>query len=180
MIGGTTLFRIGLGAALAGSLYLGYQAIVSHHEEVGEARADARWQLKEKTREAAHATALAVETKKVTDAELSLNKFKTNQEITDARNKNTVAALSNRLGLATDELGRLRDPNANNGPATQGTADGSAFSGQGLGAKAGGLLSVQLSDLLSRLLREADEINGAYISCRADSASLRSVLAGAQ
>lgn len=112
-------------------------------------------------------------------AEQALLAFKNKQEVTDAKNKATNAALATKLAaLSAADRGRLRDPNADAGCGSGGgntaspptpTASGSPDDG----TKTGGLLSVQLSDLLRERLREADEINIAYAACRADALHIR-------
>ena len=120
---------------------------------------------------------LAVETSKVTEAEARLAAALSAQNAKDKDNGQTIETLRGQLATA----GRLRDPNATTGcrsssgstaSATRPAAGGSAASA----AETGGLLSEQLSGLLKRLFHEADEINRAYASCRADNLELRSKL----
>lgn len=89
------------------------------------------------------------------------------QEKKDADAKSRIARLQREL----DALGRLRDPNANGcggggGSSTPGVPQADA-GGAADAAQTGGLLSAELSGLLRRLWREADEVNVAYASCRA-------------
>lgn len=93
----------------------------------------------------------------------------------------TVDALEKRLiTVAARSGGRLRDPNAegcgrSGGGAAAPAAAAAADRGEGA-AQAGGLLSLQLSDLLRARLREADDVNNAYAACRVEVVNLRSKL----
>jgi hypothetical protein len=131
--------------------------------------------LKIDAQEKAAATVLAQETARVVATERALQNFKNIQEVKDAGNKKTVDTLSARLrDLAVN--GRLRDPHAGRGGGSGG-ASGADAAGPGNrpdnGAGNSGLLSEDLTGLLGRLLVEADEINNAYISCRADAEAVR-------
>lgn len=112
-------------------------------------------------------------------AEQALVAAKNKQEIADAKNKATNAALATKLAtMSASAGGRLRDPNADVGCGGGGgdsTRPPTATAGDSHddGAETGGLLSVQLSDLLRERLREADEINIAYAACRADALHIR-------
>lgn len=92
-----------------------------------------------------------------------------NQEKTDEANKTVVAGLERRLA----DLGRLRDPHAGAGgcgPGGGGAAPGMPApdqAGAADAAQTGGLLSEPLSRLLRELWEEADALNLAYASCRA-------------
>lgn len=124
---------------------------------------------------AALALAAALEDKEKT--ERALRQARYSQEVANATNRKTVAELGAQLrDLAPD--GRLRDPNAaggcggGSGGAEAGTTAGPA-AGAGNAGPASGLLSTELSGLLQRLAEEADEVNLAYIACRADAYSTR-------
>lgn len=125
------------------------------------------------------AATLADETEKTRLLERALLVATRQQEQKDATHQKTVADLADRLHAAAGPLGRLRDPNAPRagcwpgGGGTQGAIAAPADAGAANAADAHGLLSVQLSDLLARLLREADDINAAYASCRADAYAVR-------
>jgi len=121
---------------------------------------------------------LAAETAKTRAVEESLRAFKLNQDNKDAQAQSTVADLSLRLRqLTAGTAGRLRDPNApgcgGSGSGTQAEASTTARSGPEDRAEAGGLLSAELSELLQRQAAEADSINAAYASCRADAFTVR-------
>jgi len=106
-------------------------------------------------------------------AEKALADLKAEQEKKDETNKKTVEVMAGKLVAA----GRLRDPNADRcgggGGNRASEAPAPTPSGDGDKAETGGLLSVQLTQLLSRVLRESDDINVAYASCRADSMKVR-------
>lgn len=109
------------------------------------------------------ATEKVKDMERIRELNRALNVVKANQEVEDVKNAKTVQRLARQLRDAAGPDGRLRDPNAVN--SCPGTDSGNG-SGAGDGAEAGGLLSVQLSNLLEEKLQEADDINVAYISCR--------------
>lgn len=90
----------------------------------------------------------------------------------DADNGKVIADLGRQLR----DAGRLRDPGATTGrggcgadrDVTPGAAPGADDDPQGPG-----LLSAELSNLLRTQAAEADAINIAYASCRADALSIR-------
>lgn len=162
----------------AGAMALGYFAWASHQQDIGDARATARWTRAIEDQKTKAAKVLAVEVAKVAAVERTLKDAKNKQEIQDAAHQKTVAGLSARLRGLAGPAGRLRDPNAAGcGGGGSGAAD-PATPAPGDRAddytKAGGLLSAQLSGLLQRLIREADDINNAFASCRADAFAVRS------
>lgn len=123
------------------------------------------------------AATLASETAKARTAEQALQAIKNTQELHDADHQKTVADLSDRLRRLADPAGRLRDPHAagcgggsSSAPGTAATAPGDRADDA---AQTGGLLSVPLTDLLAKALRESDEINVAYASCRTDAYAVR-------
>lgn len=155
-------------------MVVGYQLWASYQQGIGEERATARYNLKIEIMKREAAVALAVENKRVIEAERSLVALKNTQEVKDAENRKIAGSLTARL----HELGRLRDPNAgrwggSGGPGGQDSARSGDCSGNR--AEASGVLSKSASDLLRKLALEADEINLAFISCRAYVESLRSV-----
>lgn len=124
---------------------------------------------------------LADQTGKTLALQAKLQDLKDAQEIRDAQNRKAVAVLSDRLRAAGGPTLRLHDPfqiggcgGGGGSPAPQGAA--SAVGSGDNPAEAGGLLSAELTGLLGSLTREADDINVAYISCRADAQSLRDTL----
>lgn len=163
--------------AAAGALSLGYVAWVDHQQDIGEARATERFTEATARQKAEAARVLAVEVAKVAAAQAALQEFKNQQEIKDAGNQKTVVALSARLRDLAGPAGRLRDPHASGCRRGGGDAPTAAAPAPGDRAddatEAGGLLSEQLTGLLQARFREADEINTAYISCRADAYSVR-------
>ncbi|MCX5875320.1 MAG: hypothetical protein NT087_03280 [Deltaproteobacteria bacterium] len=169
--------KVGAGVILAVALIGGYFAWANHQQGIGEDRATAACNLKIDTQKKEAATTLAKETARVVATERALQDFKNHQEVKDADNKSRVASLTARLrDLAVN--GRLLDPHADPGCGGSGSgSSGTAPAGPGNrpdnGADAGGLLSADLSRLLQRLTVEADTINNAYISCRADAEAVR-------
>ena len=141
-------------------------------KKVDQAAAD---ELKGQAREL-----LDAETDKTRAAETALRVFIDQQELKDANNRTTVAGLERRLSAAAaSHGGQLRDPNASKCGLSGGGAPGqpaaSSVDRPADAAGAGGLLSVQLSDLLRAKLRRADDINIAYTACRADALTVRTV-----
>lgn len=120
---------------------------------------------------------LASETAKTRSAEQALQSITQTQNLKDANNVQTLADLSDRLRRAAGPAGRMRDPHATGcgaggsgaTGATSTTSNGSATDT----AQAGGLLSAGVTGLFERLTREADDINAAYASCRADAFAVR-------
>lgn len=118
-------------------------------------------------------------TDKVLEQQKTLNERHRAQEIRDGNNDATIARQAARLRALSRDAGGLglRDPNAAGcrcgGGGAEGAAPPAAGQGAGGGAQAPGLLSVQLERLLLRLTREADDVNGAYESCRADALNVR-------
>lgn len=123
------------------------------------------------------AETLTAETEAVHAYEAALQDAKNQQELKDATHKTTIADLSDRLRRAAGSAGRLRDPHAPGCGPSGGSAQSQAATAPGDSAadraETGGLLSVPLSDLLGEILREADTINTAYASCRADATTIR-------
>lgn len=99
------------------------------------------------------------------------------QNTKDYNHAQTIAALSDRLRAYAGPGLRLRDPHATGcGPGGTGPQSDTATApdaGTTDPAQAGGLLSAELTGLLQRLAREADDINAAYTSCRADAYTVR-------
>lgn len=165
-------------AAISAALAAGYASFVAHERGIGDARAAARYEsaLKDQKVDAAHKLADALID--VAALERKLNDRKNTQEITDATNAKTVAALSSKLRDVVGPVGRLRDPYQETGCGgcrhdTAGEAAAATNNRAVDPPEAGGLFSEPATRLLERLTREAAEINLAYISCRADAYSVR-------
>lgn len=130
----------------------------------------------EKTQNQA-AQRLAQETARVAALDAALRDRVDEQNRKDKDHAKTVTALTGRLAAYTGPGMRLRDPHATGcgggggGAGAQGAA--AAPGGEGSPAETSGLLSVPLTELLGRIVREADELNTAYASCRADAFALR-------
>jgi hypothetical protein len=118
------------------------------------------------------ATTLKVLTEQVQAKEKALNDFTNARNENDATNEGAIAVLADKLHAT-----RLRDPNQTgcgcSGPSSGGQAAAGPQAGGANAAEAGGLLSAELSGLLTRLTQEADAINIAYASCRADAYEVR-------
>ena len=159
--------------ALAAALVAGYHAWANHLQAIGEQRTTLRYEAALAQQKADAAALLATETAKVREAERRARELLIKQEKRDAKNRKTVAGLEGRLAALAGPDGRLRDPNAQpgcggSGAGPEGAPPAGAADRPGDGAQAGGLLSAELSGLLRARLIEADAINLAYTSCRAD------------
>lgn len=129
------------------------------------------------------AETLGAQTRKVLALERALADAKAQLEIDyEKRRMDSKAASVVLDAAAARNGGRLFDPHAggcrSSGGGTESAPAASAGGGEGAGAQAGGLLSVQLSDLLRGRLQEADAVNDAYAICRADSIMLRQKVNG--
>lgn len=165
------------------ALGLGYVAWADHQQEIGEQRATTRYNAAIAKQKDEARQLLAAEAAKTRAAERALRDFKDQRELEDGQNKVTVADLERRLRVAAGPGQRLRDPNAagcgRGGGGPESAAAAGASDRAADAAEAGGLLSAQLTGLLQRLTREADDINLAYASCRADALSVRQALPAA-
>lgn len=163
--------------AAVGALTLGYALWVDHQQDIGEARANARWKAATDKLKAEAIATLASETAKTRAAEQALQAHTHQQEVSDANHQKTVAALAERLRAAAGPTWRLRDPNAPGCWGSSRSAPGSTAPAPADrpddGTQADGLLSAELTGLLHRLQREADDINIAYASCREDAFAVR-------
>lgn len=161
---------------LAMALIGGYLAWQSHQQGIGEARATAAYNQKIDIQKKEAADVLKKETAKVAAAEKALQHFKNIQEVKDAGNKKITDNFAARLRDLAGPAGRLRDPNAGHGGGS-GAPNSASPTGPGNspdnGAEAPGLLSAELTKFLQQKMSEADEINLAYTSCRADAEAMR-------
>lgn len=170
----TIIYKLLAVAALLAALFGAEQYI----EGLGYSRAVAEYTTRIDAQKTTAAQTLAAETAKTRAAEQAVQDLINQQEIQDATHQKTVADLSGRLRVLAGSGGRLRDPNAvagcgGGGSSPQAAAASDAGDRASDRAEAGGLLSEQLSGLLQRLTREADDINAAYISCRSGGAAVR-------
>lgn len=161
------LIKIGAVLALLAALFFAERYI----EGLGYSRARAEDQVAAETLKTQAEATLADETEKVRLQNIALQKLTNAQNLKDADHAKTVSDLSARLRIAAGPSGRLRDPNAvgcgSSGGGAQSAAASPANDSAGNPAQTGGLLSAELSGLLQRLQLEADTINDAYASCRA-------------
>ena len=143
----------------------------------GYNRAAAEYTTAINDQKAKAAALLASEVAKVHAAEQALQAHFNNQNLKDANHVQTLADLSDRLRRAAGPAGRLRDPHATGCGAGGGGAPGAATAAASDRAtdhaQTGGLLSAAASEFLLTLARDADAINAAYASCRADSYAVR-------
>ena len=151
-------------------------------EARGEARATAKYEVAlAKQREEARKELDAAKLK-TQETEALLRESKINQEHKDAENAQVISKQRKDLAYLAGTAGRLFDPNykgpgCREGGSGQAGADtGGAQSGSGDAAETSGLLSEELSGLLQQQAAEADGINAAYISCRADAFKLRELV----
>jgi hypothetical protein len=166
-------------ALAVAALLAGAYALVGHIEQRGYDRAADKFTAAIHQLQADAANTLADQVSKTRAAEQALTTAKQNQEQKDAKHTQTIAAYAARLRAAAGPAGRLRDPNAP-APECRGSGDrppGDPATAAGAGAtdraEAGGLLSEQLTQFLFEQAASADELNNAYISCRADAYTVR-------
>ena len=167
------LLKIAAVMALLAALFFGEQYIESRgydRRAVEDAAA-----IEQSKREATNK--LLRLTDRAHEAEQALQDQKNTQDLKDAQHAQTNADLSRRLGAAAGAAGRLRDPHSPGCGPSGGVASGETPAATGGGAtdhaQTSGLLSVPLTELLATVLREADDINTAYASCRADTLAIR-------
>ena len=167
------LIKIGVVLALLAALFFAERYI----EGLGYSRARAEDQAAAETLKAQAAATLATETEKTRNAEQALQTLTNAQNLKDADHEKTVADLSSRLRVAAGPAGRLRDPNAvgcgASGGGTQSAIASPANNSAADGAQTGGFLSKQLTEFLLSQAADADQLNNAYIACRADSMNIR-------
>lgn len=165
--------KISAALALVAALFFAEQ----HIEGRGYDRAKAEDTAALAQQKTQAADQLALETDKTRATERALQALKNTQELQDATHQKTIADLSSRLHTLADNAGRLRDPHAAgcgpSGSSTPSAATPAPGDSAANPANAGGLLSADLSGLLQRLTAEADTINIAYASCRADAIAVR-------
>lgn len=167
---------------LLGVLSFGYGPWATHQQSVGEVRATTAYNAAIGEQKATAGKLLQVETDRANAATTALADFKRERERQDVENQSTIADLAGRLRTAAGAAGRLRDPNASpagcgrGGGGAQGANPASASTGPADPTEADGLFSEPATQLLQKLTLEADAINVAYTSCRADAFYLRGVL----
>lgn len=126
------------------------------------------------------AAELAAARAEVADWQARYNGARRAQEIQDENAQATIDKARRDLRAASDRNGgRLRDRWAEGARCGGGGARAAAGSGPGAGdlagdaTQAGGLLSERFTAAIERLTLEADTINRAYATCRADAYTLR-------
>lgn len=147
---------------------LGYGEFRAHNAAQAEAQ---RWELATTKLKADAREKLAAETRRVLDLERRLAAMTLDLEAEHAQRKALSDDFAAQLrAAAARHGGRLRDPHATGcrgggGRTPAPDPAGAERSTEG-GAETGGLLSIELTQLLQRLQRESDEINDAYAQCR--------------
>ena len=158
-------------------LAVGIYFFGEHRFQQGDDAASLRWGSVVDKMKIEAAADLAKEVLKTKSVEDVLASALHERELKDADNHKTIEVLSTYIRNLVGDTGRLRDPNAtgcgSSGGGTAGQTFSSASSGPADGTETGGLLSVQITELFTGIVREADDINEAYISCRADSLQVR-------
>jgi hypothetical protein len=171
----------GIALAVLVALVLGYGEWRAHNARTAEAQ---KWELAVTKLKAEASKQLAAETKWALNLERELLKATQELEAMNAKRREETRAAERRLADAVRAGGgRLRDPNAGRGcggGGAQAQAAGRAGPGEGDGAEAGGVLSAELTGLLQRLTREADDINDAYAVCRPDAMNARKINEGTE
>lgn len=167
------LVKLAAVLALLAALYFGEQYI----EGRGYDRAKAEDMAQIEAQKRAAIAELLRLTDQVHATESRLQADLQDQNTKDYNYAQTIAALSERLRAYAGPGLRLRDPHATGcGPGGTGPQSDTATApdaGTTDPAQASGLLSADLTGLLQRLTREADDINAAYTSCRADAYTVR-------
>lgn len=167
------LIRLAAALAVAVVLWSAWQYIDGRGYD--RARAECTAAIDDQKSKAA--ALLASETAKVRSVEQALQTHLNTQNLKDAENVQVNADKSDRLRAAAGPAGRLRDPAATGCGGSSAGAPGAATAGAGDRAadnpENAGLLSADFTGLLQRLTREADDINAAYQSCRADAFAVR-------
>ncbi len=151
-------------------------------DQRGYDRAEATYKAAISAQKAAAAQLLAEETAKNTERERLLRAQLSVRENRDATNAQLVEKLSGDLRAMSRAGGGpgLRDPHAAapecrcSGGGTEAAAAPGPGNRPADPAQTGGLLSEPLERLLLEITREADAINLAYESCRADAFTIRS------
>lgn len=167
------IIKIAAVLALLAALFLGEQYIEGRGYD--HAKAEDKAAIEAQKREAANK--LLRLTEQVHEAENRLQAALQDQNTKDFDHAKKIAALSDRLHVYTGPGLRLRDPHApgcgSGGAGPQSDTATATDSGATDPTQAGGLLSADFTGLLQRLVREADTINAAYTSCRADAFVVR-------
>lgn len=179
----TTLFKLLLAGLVALLLVSGYKNFVRMQRETGRTEQKA---VDQKAVDQIKAAGRAKYDELLQDwlaQAKALRILKDQQEVKDAQAKQFNADMEKRLrAVAAANGGRLRDPAADAGGRGRGGggAETGAASTPGCGGndatETKGLLSKPLTELLLTLTSEADAINTAYASCRADAYHVRGLV----
>jgi hypothetical protein len=171
-------WRVVAALALAAALWAGYVHWRDVQRDIGDAAATQRYNEAIAKQKAEAAAQLDDARKRVEKAEGVAAVLRQDQDLKDTKNAKAIADLRGQL---RDARG-LRDPYA--APVQCGGSGASAGSESAASAAAGGndttqsagLLSAQFAGMLQHWADEADAINIAYESSRADAQRLRQLL----
>lgn len=174
------LWRVGGMLTIAAALWGGVAAWERHIRADERAKVSAIYEAAITKQKILASLELSTEKAKVAAAELALQNFKNQQELKDDSNKKTVSVLSARVAALVGAAGRLRDPYQTGCGCSGGSAKDQGASSNGNSAgntpATSGLLSAELTGFLQSKMKQADVINLAYISCRAEDFQLREQL----
>lgn len=169
-----------IGLLIAAAAVLGLLAAGTRYvHNSATAKERGRWEIALDRQKKDAAAELDAANKQIQDLSARLLLEAADRQENDDANANQISDLERRLALA----GRLRDPagstpgRGSGSPPEPSPTAGTIQAGAGNTSEAPGLLSAELDGLLRRSFAEADRINIAYISCRAENESLWSALA---
>lgn len=177
----STTSKLILGAILATAVVAGLGWVVYKVDRRATAIESDKWQAKVGKMKLQATQELLAATNERDALQSALSNALAAQERKDDEGQKTVARLENNLrSMRALSGGRMLDPNAtgcrSGGQDANGKDSGAAIGGGGNAAEARGLLSTELTRLLDKLTREADDINVAYASCRADAVTIRALI----
>jgi hypothetical protein len=122
---------------------------------------------------AAAQVSLDAETAKASAASTALKEIKDVQENTDVINAKTIELLAGKLNALRLRSGTQAGLGGGSGGGTQGSITAAASAGSADPAPSTGVLSDATVEFLLSQSKQADTINIAYISCRADALAVR-------
>lgn len=172
-------WRLLAALALAAALWAGYVHWRDVQRGIGDAAATQRYNAAIAAQKADAAAKLEDARKRVENAEGTAAALRQDQDLKDTKNAKIVADLRGQL---RDARG-LRDPYATpvrcgaGGAGAGAESAASAATGGNDATQANGLLSPQFAGMLQHWAAEADAVNIAYASSRADAERLRGLLA---
>ncbi len=153
--------------AIGGASWKAYDAGEAHQASLDGAA------LQKQKDEAART--LLAETNRANAAERKMASNVHDAEVKSELDSHAIDDLAGKLRVASGSNNRLRDPNARPGSCgsgPQGAYPVATGNRQLDGTETPGLLSTELTGLLQRVTREADDINNAYTACRGERLTL--------